>query len=271
MINEDYKAVRELFIVTNKAGIIKKTCDNININLGYESEELIGSNINDICKDEIMSGILAGKKSFDVMLNKKDGQQIFFDAYICSNNEDEYVISLQNISKFKDMEERISQLEKLSYYDCLTGLLNSNYLNVYEESLNKDKDSPIGIIICDLDNLKTINDNYGHFYGDKLLINFSRFLSTVFEDEGIVARYGGDEFVILIENTSELAMSAIYIEFLDLLEKYNNKNKSMQIKVSVGWAYSDKSIGLVKKVFRKADDMMYKNKFMKKMEFLLNK
>lgn len=93
----------------------------------------------------------------------------------------------------------------------------------------------------------------------------------MFKDEGIVARYGGDEFIILIENTNEFAMSAIYIEFLDLLEKYNNKNKSIQIMVSVGWAYSDKSLGLVKKVFRKADDMMYKNKFMKKMEFLLNK
>ena len=58
------------------------------------------------------------------------------------------------------------------------------------------------MIICDLDNLKIINDSLGHTYGDRLLIDFGNLLKREMNIDTVIARYGGDEFVILIENIS---------------------------------------------------------------------
>lgn len=86
-------------------------------------------------------------------------------------------------------------MEQLVYFDSLTKLHNRNFYEKQERLLNTLYDKPIGIIICDLDNLKYINDSFGHMYGDKLLIQFGNLLKNILHSE-TVARYGGDEFVI---------------------------------------------------------------------------
>lgn len=122
-------------------------------------------------------------------------------------------------ARVRELEERNRELEELSYRDPLTGLYNRRF---FDESLNKmvvgGDESPVlddrrtnidnrevGVIVVDADQFKHINDTYGHAAGDEVLKSVSRALDTLNKREAtdIVARTGGDEFVILLPGMSE--------------------------------------------------------------------
>lgn len=122
-------------------------------------------------------------------------------------------------ARVRELEERNRDLEKLSYRDPLTGLYNRRF---FDESLDKmivgGDESPVlderrantdnrevGVIVVDADQFKHINDTYGHAAGDEVLKSVSRALDTLNKREAtdIVARTGGDEFVVLLPGMSE--------------------------------------------------------------------
>lgn len=206
------------------------------------------------------------EKSLEMRMKDKNGDYIWCEDYVIPfyNKDGELeAISgfVRNIQNRKEMEKK---LEELSFYDSLTMLHNRNYYNMQEKKLNESYNSSVGIIICDLDNLKVINDSLGHTYGDKLLINFGNLLKNEFNTNTVITRFGGDEFVILIENTSEDIVKKKYFELQHSIKEFNKVNQSMGIEVSIGWAFSKISIGVMNKVFKMADEMMYEIKFSKK-------
>ncbi|MBB6217527.1 diguanylate cyclase (GGDEF)-like protein [Anaerosolibacter carboniphilus] len=103
------------------------------------------------------------------------------------------------------LEESNQLLMKISRTDELTGTYNRRYLF---ERLNeiktqiKEKNQPVIIIMIDIDNFKTINDQYGHVVGDEVLKRVSNGLISAIENKGFVGRYGGDEFIIVLEDTT---------------------------------------------------------------------
>jgi len=121
-------------------------------------------------------------------------------------------------ARVRELEKRNAELERLSYCDSLTGLYNRRF---FDESLYKlivgGNESPVlderragtdnrevGVIVVDADQFKHINDTYGHAAGDEVLKSVSRALVTLNKREAdIVARTGGDEFVILLPGMSE--------------------------------------------------------------------
>ncbi|WP_243270033.1 GGDEF domain-containing protein [Thermanaerosceptrum fracticalcis] len=84
----------------------------------------------------------------------------------------------------------------LSLHDALTGLYNRAYFQEIMRTLEKGPIQPVGMIICDVDGLKLINDTLGHEIGDSLLITTAEIISTALGTQGIAARIGGDEFAI---------------------------------------------------------------------------
>lgn len=95
----------------------------------------------------------------------------------------------------------IGKLRKEIITDRLTGAKNRNYLNevaLQLFSLAKRKNSPLSLILCDIDWFKNINDTYGHAAGDKVLINFSNVIEAALRTEDVFIRIGGEEFVILL-------------------------------------------------------------------------
>lgn len=212
-----------------------------------------------------INGTLDYSKPTEIRLRNKDGKYIWFEDFVTPyyNEKKELVATYgfcRNIQDRKELEER---LEELSFYDSLTTLFSSNYYHKQEKKLNEVDDRSIGVIICDLDNLKKINDSLGHTYGDRLLINFGNLLRGEI-DKDTVARFGGDEFVILVENTSEENVKNTYFRLQKSIEKFNESNATMPIEVSIGWSYSTTSLGVMEEVFNTADNMMYKNKLSKK-------
>ncbi|MBU8791130.1 GGDEF domain-containing protein [Oceanobacillus caeni] len=91
----------------------------------------------------------------------------------------------------------------LSYHDPLTGVYNRRYAYIYfEKQLKraKRKNERIGILNIDIDNFKMINDSYGHHYGDFILQQLCRSITKNIRKEHILVRWGGDEFIVLLNN-----------------------------------------------------------------------
>lgn len=101
------------------------------------------------------------------------------------------------------LEDEFFAERDLTYsYDALTGVLNRETILEYGRNL-QEQNTPFAMLICDLDNFKYVNDNYGHKVGDKILINVAEGLMKVAEDKAVVGRFGGDEFIIIVPNTVE--------------------------------------------------------------------
>jgi diguanylate cyclase (GGDEF)-like protein/PAS domain S-box-containing protein/putative nucleotidyltransferase with HDIG domain len=103
------------------------------------------------------------------------------------------------LTKYKRSEEKVRYF---SFHDTLTGLYNRAYLEIELQRLDMERQLPIGIVMADLNGLKLINDTYGYNKGDKILQTIAKILKGSCRKEDIIARWGGDEFVILLPQTT---------------------------------------------------------------------
>ena len=99
-------------------------------------------------------------------------------------------------------KNREKEILNLSYHDVLTGLYNRRFFEEEIKRLDTERQIPLSIIIGDLNNLKLTNDTFGHLEGDRLLIETAKLLEKVCRSDDILARWGGDEFVILLPTAS---------------------------------------------------------------------
>jgi diguanylate cyclase (GGDEF)-like protein/PAS domain S-box-containing protein len=152
----------------------------------------------------------------------------------------------------------IKRIEKLTYKDSLTGLYNRRYFEEEMERLDTKRQLPISIIMADINGLKIINDSYGHEKGDHMLIETGKILKEELRDEDILARHGGDEFTILLPQTSYQEAEVI----ITRLKEKNNKNseEGITISFSLGVATKVDQKQDIKEVLKRADDDMYRNK-----------
>jgi len=160
----------------------------------------------------------------------------------------------QDITDRKKYEQSILYL---SYRDPLTNLHNRRYYSEELKHLDDLKYYPLSIITADINGLKIMNDAFGHDAGDQLLCTVSDQLIKVFKNESRVARIGGDEFVILLPNTSKEKALNMIEEAKQVLE--NTKINEMTISVSFGLStkLSDED---VEDILKLAEDDMYSKK-----------
>ncbi|MFW6055238.1 MAG: diguanylate cyclase domain-containing protein, partial [Thermodesulfobacteriota bacterium] len=164
---------------------------------------------------------------------------------------------IRDLTEWKKTEERLNYL---SFHDCLTELYNRNYFEEEAKRLQDGRYAPLGIIICDVDGLKTINDTLGHEQGDDLLVNIASILRTNFRASDIIARIGGDEFAILISQTSHKDMEKLVQRLRTYVEEFNNSGSKIPISLSIGYAVCEEQPADMQEIFRKADQMMYREK-----------
>jgi diguanylate cyclase (GGDEF)-like protein/PAS domain S-box-containing protein len=114
------------------------------------------------------------------------------------------------IGQAVDVTDQVRQTETLrsqSRHDALTGAFNRRYLEDFEP--REAEHGPWGAIVIDLDHFKHVNDTQGHERGDQVLVQFAQFLAHTARESDAVVRSGGDEFLVLLANTSESAVAAL--------------------------------------------------------------
>ena len=149
-----------------------------------------------------------------------------------------------------EREKEKTKLKNLSYVDSLTYAQNRNHFNEYiEQNRNKELHS-LGVIYLDLNGLKEINDKMGHIAGDTLIITASYALQEIFLDNSY--RVGGDEFVVIEQDVSELL-------FFDQYAKLLKRMKELEISVATGCVWKETCPNL-SETLQEADQKMYEDK-----------
>ena len=139
------------------------------------------------------------------------------------------------------------------------------------ERLDSSRKLPIAVMIADLDNLKYINDNFGHQQGDNYIKTASEMIKNSIRDEDIAARIGGDEFAIVMPQTDSRAAAKIYRRIKEKENNYLEKTGIINIfSISIGYAVKEDIDSSLAEVFKKADQKMYINKEKNKRNQKLN-
>jgi len=153
------------------------------------------------------------------------------------------------------------------YTDYITSLHNRRGLERYlkEKSLFMHANDNFGGIMLDIDHFKAINDEFGHSFGDMALAETASLLKSVISEKDMVARYGGDEFFIIINSTDEKSLKLIVSKIIQVFEKRNqNPEMKFPLTLSIGYDIYYKNRGMTIVEFQDSlDKLMYNNKFSK--------
>ncbi|MEN6461189.1 MAG: PocR ligand-binding domain-containing protein [Syntrophomonas sp.] len=152
------------------------------------------------------------------------------------------------------------KLRHMSLHNFLTGLYNRVYFEQEMKRLEVEGIIPVGIIICDIDGLKLINDTMGHNAGDNMLRNAARIIKKCFPEDIVVARIGGDEFAILIPNCDQKYMEEACTRIKNAVAWGNAKNPGTPLSLSIGFAWRDSLPLNMNSIFSEADNHMYREK-----------
>ncbi|MFO7818743.1 MAG: diguanylate cyclase [Halanaerobacter sp.] len=231
--------------------------------LGYTKEELENSS----CCDYIHPDDKIESKRRLKEIKDKDRVVNFIDRYRSIDGDYHYLewqarwqggfiyAASHDITKRRKQENRIRYV---SFHDNLTDLYNRTYLEEEIERLDVPRQLPISLIMADLNGLKVINDTYGHEQGDKILIQTANILKSACRKEDIIARWGGDEFVILLPQTEQEAARVVYDRIKELCIETDNDEIPISIALGIGVKeYMDQDIY---DVLNTAEERMYKNK-----------
>lgn len=147
-----------------------------------------------------------------------------------------FVNIINDITKNKELE---NILQYKAVHDALTGLPNKTYLEDairYRTKKAMTKNENFGLLFIDIDRFKNINDTLGHGIGDKLLCMFSKRLQNCIQKHDVIARIGGDEFIILVNNASDAdTLHAITKRLMEACRrKFNYTDHEFNITVSIG-------------------------------------
>ena len=163
------------------------------------------------------------------------------------------------------LEEKNQLLEVLAITDGLTGLYNRNKLDeilVNQFARFRRYRRPFALLMLDLDNFKSINDNYGHVAGDEVLTAVAATLKKSVRTVDYVARYGGEEFVVVLTETPMGAALEIAERIRAGVEvpRFNAGSKTISVTVSLGVTYSQESDDDPEKMLFRADHALYEAK-----------
>ena len=213
--------------------------------------------------------VIKNKESICVqtVLNSKDGKEIHTEAVkvpvIDRNNEAVGVVGLiLDITEKKEAEE---QLKHVSFTDTLTGLYNRTYFEEKAKELLSEEYLPVGVIMGDANGLKLVNDTLGHSEGDELLKLIAQVLSDVCNEGQLIFRTGGDEYVILITNTTDYECENIIKRIFKQCKNY--KHDLIDVSISLGASITDNMNKSIYDALKEAEDKVYRQKLLQKNSF----
>lgn len=252
---------------------------------GYKAEEAVGRccpegvlcHINDagdgLCTENCpLSGALRDgkKREVCVILRHKSGHRVPVTARVEPiRGVDGSIVGAVQIftddSVHQDARRKVQDMERLAFFDHITELPNRRFLEMSlqtalsEYHLHKD---PFGVLLMDLDQLKPINDRFGHAAGDRALRAVAMTLVGALRPTDIVGRWGGDEFVAIVHHVNSDILQNLAERCRTMIANTSfptSEGEPMSLSVSIGQTLV-RSPDTAEAVVKRADELMYQNK-----------
>ncbi|MDP2425955.1 MAG: diguanylate cyclase [bacterium] len=234
--------------------------------LKMKAEDFIGKTVLDIfgeagtLRDQMYSKALQGERCIYDWNFEINGVIYYFESTISPMfDESKTIIGAVGVSR--DISEPMRKQKEIEYineHDFLTGIYNRRYFETQLDQKNQPKLYPLGIMMIDVNGLKIFNDAYGHNVGDQVLIRVANKIQEHISSKDILSRIGGDEFALLVTNTTEEEMQLLkeMIQNIISIEEVEN----VTLSVAVGYCIkTDASMGF-EEVVKISENMMYRNK-----------
>ena len=240
--------------------------------LGYTKEELVGKNWIDTCiparmREKIkntFSRLIKGEVEIlkyaenPIVIRSGEERLIAWHNALLQDEKGNIMAVLSAGIDITESRKTEEELRYLNFHDKLTGLYNRNFLEKEIERLDTTIHLPVSVLVVDINGLKLVNDTYGHGHGDELLQAAAEVLRTSCREYDIVARFGGDEFVVLLPDTSREEAQKVY-------QRIREKSEGVfvgeePLSLSLGLATKEKREESLAEILRRAEDEMYQQK-----------
>lgn len=242
---------------------------------GYNAEETIGDPHSKLVPEDLnteaedlWNRVLGGDgvQNYDTVRLHKDGTLVDVSLTLSPiRDSDGEIIGISTIARDMRERKRSEELRRLALLDELTGLNNRRgfmLLADHQMTLSRRDKKPLALLFIDLNNLKTINDNFGHKEGDRAIIDAAMILKETFRESDIVARVGGDEFCVLMTADNVLDIDTPIGRLNTNVELHNAQGvRPYKLTLSVGRAnYDPHQPVSIEDLMRQADALMYEAK-----------
>lgn len=183
----------------------------------------------------------------------------------CSTRDEVGVLAKSFEQTVKSLKQHMDYINKLAYTDAMTGAMNKMAYKEAVTSMEKQMEKgavKFAVVVMDINNLKKINDNFGHEFGDMLIRDSASIIQRTFK-ENTIYRIGGDEFVTILKNDEVGKKAEFLATFHDEITRFNRNNTKYEQKVQIAIgiaAYVSGEDKSFQTVFRRADAVMYQNK-----------
>ncbi len=209
----------------------------------------------------LQTGMIVGLANHTALISKDGTERAIADSAAPIRDQKGNVLGVilvfRDVTQEKQKEEEIIYL---SYHDLLTGLYNRAFFEKELERLDMEAYLPLSLIMGDVNGLKITNDVFGHQEGDRLLKTIARLMKESCRQGDIIARWAGDEFVILLPNTSNKAANEICEQINQSC--VNKEQDGLHVSISLGCATKEQSSESILRVLKNAEDFMYKRKLL---------
>lgn len=277
------KVMPDLTLILSEQGEYTDIYGSANDLLYSSMSKLINRNINDVLPVKEAQSIMAvidktlttnDIQVFEYQLEVQKGNITFegrtapIEHYHSTNPTQRHVVWMaRDITNRKNAEKEV---EKLAFFDPLTNLPNRRMLNErLTMCVNRIKRTHKtgALLFLDLDDFKRVNDSLGHGAGDKLLIDLSTRLSSVIRSSDTLARVGGDEFIVLLENAgadnkqANIEAEIVAQKLLSVFqEKFEVGGLAFQVSCSIGICLISQDNAITDNILKFADTAMYRSK-----------
>jgi|GEM_PF-2042966 diguanylate cyclase (GGDEF)-like protein/PAS domain S-box-containing protein len=253
---------RGAFVFANKAGVGLWRTENEHL-LGRKIEDVIGPKAAVAIRESLNSVLNTGEEtSIEIRIEGPAGEDRWLDIKLAPGFTDQgkvgrVTFSANDVTGRKRTEE---ELKHSSMHDPLTGLYNRAYFEEEMRRLDTDRHYPMSFVVCNVDELKLINDTLGHDKGDELLRIAAATIKKPFCISDVVARIGGDEFAVVLPKTDEQTAREVCERIEKAVEEYNRTKSGLPLSLSVGFATGTEPSQGIQAVYKRAGDNMYESK-----------
>ncbi|WP_157739507.1 GGDEF domain-containing protein [Paenibacillus physcomitrellae] len=200
-------------------------------------------------------------------LRLQGDEYTWFEDYLSPVYKKGKMIAIQGI--LRNVQDKMEMQEQLKYrvaHDSMTGVHSREFFEEQLALLDQREDLSLTLVVCDMDNLKVINDTLGHKMGDAYIKSAAAMLKQFASEDVLISRIGGDEFSLLVLNRTREGGEALIRKMKETAAVTPGVAPGSFMSISIGHAYTERAYGQVEALFLEADRQMYASKQAKRKE-----